>query len=182
MFIDVVRYCLPQITIEYKNILLFYFNHCRSVVATRCLLKICGCKNVFSIYHSGMSTAEKPDKRPRFHTPETLRGIAHHLREAADAIAGQATVLENVVPPLLGIVISNEWSIQTARTNADKYVEAIRDAIRSAREKRGDFGKPAEDSDTKADTSERESTTYDSESAVKTDTETRKKRASKPKQ
>ncbi len=110
-----------------------------------------------------------PETKSALHTEHSLRALVVELREACEDIEQLAGRMPHYAPPLSEVVVGNDSSIRIAVRNAKSYVKALKNAIHSAREKRGDFGRrlPNGKADTTADTNGRKSNRNDSEITTK---------------
>lgn len=72
------------------------------------------------------------------HTPESLKAMAESLSEHGAALAAMAEIVS--LHDLSPLEVTNALQRRQAMEYLDKFVGAVRNAIRDAREDRGHFG------------------------------------------
>jgi hypothetical protein len=74
------------------------------------------------------------------HTPESLRAMANALAEHSSALIAMAEIVE--LYQLSPLEVTNALQRRQAMEYLDKFLAAVKNAVRDAREELGHFGAP----------------------------------------
>lgn len=78
-----------------------------------------------------------PSTNFEWQTPESLENIARHIEESAAVLRAHC---ESMQTHNVGrLYVGNDSQMKLARQNLDRYCGAVREALRKAKEQRGDF-------------------------------------------